>query len=1358
LFVAKHIIFPKTASTFRLLFLLCISFLLPLRSWSQTQAWTIEVRGTVEENDKKLPGAVVSVYQDNNLVNSMTTPSGNFGFTLQGDNNYTIAFTKPGYITKRISFSTKNVPADRAKYGFSAYSDIEVNIFPEIPGTDVDQILMQPIGKIGYDPSFHNGDFTYDSKYTASIQSLLEKILEAQRAAAEKARQLEAQYKKAIAKADGEFNAKDYTNARNDYNVAQSIKPDEQYPKDQLAAIEKAIAASAAANAAAAQKAAAQKALQAKYDSLIKIGDADFKTQTYPAAKSAYNAALQVKPSEQYPKDQLALIDKAMAGAAQKAALQAKYDSLIKVGDNAFKTKSYANAKSAYNGALQVKSGEQYPKDQLAAIDKAMAADADASKKAALQAKYDSLVKIGDNAFKTKTYSNAKSAYNGALQVKPNEQYPKDQLAAIDKAIAADADASKKAAVQAKYDSLVKIGDNAFKTKSYSNAKSAYNGALQVKPNEQYPKDQLAAIDKAIAADADAAKNAAIQAKYDSLVKIGDNAFKTKSFDNARMAYKGALLVKSGEQYPKDQLAAIDKAIADAADVAKTAALQAKYDSLVKIGDNAFKGKTYGTAKSAYTSALQVKPSEQYPKDQLAAIDKAIAADADANKKAALQAKYDSLIKVGDGAFNAKIYADAKTAYNGALQIKSTETYPKDQLALIDKALADAAANAKKAGMQAKYDSLVKIGDDAFKTKSYDNARTAYKGALQVKATEQYPKDQLAAIDKAIAADADASKKAALQAKYDSLVKIGDDAFKTKNFDNAKAAYSGALKVKPGEQYPKDQLAAIIKAIADEADAAKKAAMQAKYDSLVKIGDAAFKEKGYDNAKSAYTSALSIKPSEQYPKDQLAAIDKALSAQMDAAKKAAMQAKYDSLVKAGDNAFKTKDYSNAKSDYNAALQVKSSEQYPKDQLALIDKALADEAFASKKASMQKAMQAKYDSLIQIGDNAFKTKSYTNAKSAYNGALQVKSNEQYSKDQLALIDKALADQDAAQKAANQKATQAKYDSLVKIGDAAFKTKDYSNARSAYNGALQVKSAEQYPKDQLAAIDKALADQDASAKKDAQLKAVQAKYDSLVKVGDDAFGTKDYSPARAAYTAALQVKPNEQYPKTQLAAIDKALADDANAAKKAAMQKITQAKYDSIIKLADKAFNKKDFSGALPLYTNASQLKPTEQYPKDQIAAINKQNQQQAANDAAYNRLISTGNQNYYTKHYSEALTAYKQALDLRPGDSYAKKRILEIQNLMGQGGNTVQSPPKDTASNDAAADSVASKYAQGITEEHIDEPNCAITRRVVVKGKRGWIYTKKSWNFGTYYFKASPPDYEDVTITEGTWNQETISSK
>jgi len=281
-----------------------------------------------------------------------------------------------------------------------------------------------------------------------------------------------------------------------------------------------------------------------------------------------------------------------------------------------------------------------------------------------------------------------------------------------------------------------------------------------------------------------------------------------------------------------------------------------------------------------------------------------------------------------------------------------------------------------------------------------------------------------------------------------------------------------------------------------------------------------------------------------------------------------------------------------------------------------------------------------------------------------------------------------------------------------------------------------------------------------------KARQAKYDSLIKIADKAFKTKTYDAAREGYNAALAVKPNEQYPKDQLAAIDKALADAASAAdaaKKAAMEKAKQAKYDSLVKIGDNMFKAKTYDKAKNAYNGALAVKPNEQYPKDQLKAIDDILAKQKGDDAAYNSLITNGNQAYFTKRYTDALDLFEKANTMRPSESLPKQRIAQIKQILANmqqqtGNNNQQQHPKDSNTVEPqTADSISAKYAQGITEESVDEPNCQITRRIVVKGKRGWVYTRKTWNFGTYYFKAGPPDYSDVAITEDTWNQETISS-
>ncbi len=1205
---------------------------------AQTPAPTIyqiPVQGKiVDDGDAPIPGATIQVKGGSKVVATTTTGGdGKYTFQVPINADYIVTVSGPGMVTKKFMISARGIPPERAQEPFGAI-EATVGLWKKVDGVDY-SALNQPANKYYYNPDKQK--LEYDKEYLQQMLGLIEQIreqeknLEKNKAAAEK------NYQAAIKKADILFAKKDWANAKATYTEASGYKPAEAYPKTQMAAIDAAMKAEAEAKAKA---------------------DADAKA-------------------------------KADADAKAKGELEANYLAAIKKGDDAFKAKDWATAKAGYNAALAIKPAEKYPKDQLAAIDKAIAdekakADADAKSKAELEAKYAAAVKKGDDAFAKKDWATAKGGYTEATGLKPAEKYPKDQLALVDKAIAdeaaakakADADAKAKAELDAKYAAAVKKGDDAFKTKDWSTAKAGYNEAHGLKAAEKYPTDQLALIEKTIAdeaakakADADAKSKAEIEAKYAAAIKKGDDAFKTKDWTNSKAGYTEALGIKAGEKYPKDQIALIDKAIAD---------------------DAAAKAK----------------------------------ADAEAKSKAELEAKYQAAVKKGDAAFAKKDWVNAKAGYNEAHALKAAEKYPTDQLALIDKAIADeTAAKAKadadakaKAELEAKYNAALKKGDEAFAKKDWVNARVGYNEALGVKPNEAYPKDKLLAIDKAIAdekskmdADAKAKAEAELLAKYNAAVKKGDDAFKKKDWTNARVGYNEALGIKPAEKYPTDQLAAIEKAIADEknkldADAKAKAEAEvnAKYNAAVKKGDDGFKIKDWVNARVGYNEALGIKPAEKYPKDQLAAIDKAIAdgkadaeakakADAEAKAKAELDAKYNAAIKKGDDAFKKKDWANARGGYNEALGVKSGEKYPKDQLAAIDKAIEDEKGkmdADAKAKAEAELNAKYNAAIKKGDDAFKKKDWATARGGYNEALGFKPNEKYPKDQLAAIDKAIEDEkgkmDADAKAKAEAELNAKYNAAIKKGDDAFKKKDWTTARGGYNEAIGIKPSEKYPKDQLAAIDKAIEDEKGKMDADAKAKAeaeLNAKYAAAIKKGDDAFKKKDWSPAKAAYTEALGFKPNEKYPKDQIAAIDKAMAA---------------------------------------------------------IVASNTDK----SNDVQYKAAMVRGENDMKFKKWKEAVGAFTEALTYKPNDPIAKAKLAEAQKN-ASADDVANTPPKKEPH------PLSLKYPQGVTEESKSEPGVYITRRILVKGEEAWVYVKKHFNWGGVVFYK-----DDAVITQTVWDNET----
>ena len=173
---------------------------------------------------------------------------------------------------------------------------------------------------------------------------------------------------------------------------------------------------------------------------------------------------------------------------------------------------------------------------------------------------------------------------------------------------------------------------------------------------------------------------------------------------------------------------------------------------------------------------------------------------------------------------------------------------------------------------------------------------------------------------------------------------------------------------------------AVAKKKAEE-DAKNKstAEIETKYKAAIARGDGGFKKKDWDNARAAYVEALTYKAKEQYPKDQIMLIDDAKQDEINAKKKA---------------------------ETDAAAKAKA------DADAIVAKAKAD-AEAKRKADEEKGKakntvrqplgggnDVQYRAAIVRGDNNMKFKQYKDAVSAYTEALGYKSNDAIAASKLA----------------------------------------------------------------------------------------------------------------------------------------------------------------------------------------------------------------------------------------------------------------------------------------------------------------------------------------------------------------------
>ncbi len=1180
-----------------------------------------------------------------------------------------------------------------------------------------------------YDELIKDADARFDSKDYVAAKAEYQKALdikpnESHPAARideitkilEKEHQIEEDYKAAIANADGAFNAKDYNSAKFEYEAASKLKPDESYPKEQIAKCDEFLADAAK--------------LEEDYKNAIAEGDAKMQSEDFEAAKTSYTAALALKPDEEYPKKQLDIIDEKLVALAN---LNKEYDAAIAEADKQYDAGELEGAKENYQKALDMKPSEEYPKERIAAITTALA---DAQKK---EEEYQNFIAEADGALGNKEYDAAMAAYKSASGLKPDEKYPQEKIAEIEK-ITADLAETQKA-----YDEAIAKADEAFNANELEKALPLYQEAAGIKEGESYPVEQITLIEgkledlkkqdenyaAAIAAAEAAEKGGdlgtalgefkkasdikpdeeypkekidaigALMAEnekndkaYAEAIALADQARDGEEYDIAMTQYQKASDIKPDEEYPKEQLKKVEEL--KAASLAAIALAQKQdedYNKLVGEGDALFAEQKYEDSKKKYQEALDVKPTEEYPKTKIAEIDKAMASLMAQQEKDEAYAEH---ISVADKAFKSKDWETAKLNYKEAQAVKPEESYPGDQLLAIETAIAEEAALASQAAKDEKYATAIAAGDQAFKSEDWETAKSSYNEAKSVKPEETYPDEQLKAIDEAIAAaGALAAKEAAeaaakeKQAKYDAAIATADKAFKAEDWETAKASYNEAKSVKPEETYPDEQLKAIDEAIAaagalaakEAADAAAKE-KQAKYDAAIAAADKAFKAEDWETAKSSYNEAKSVKPEETYPDEQLKAIDEAIAAAgalaaKEAAEAAAKekQAKYDAAISTGDKAFKAKDWETAKSSYNEAKSVKPEETYPDEQLRAIDEAIAAaSALAAKEAAeaAAKKKEEQYQSFIGAADKAFAKKEWDNAISNYQQASNVKPEESYPKEQIKLAQGELA-------AANEKETEEKYAAFISTADRAFKSEDWTSAKTNYNSALSVKPNEVYPKDQIKRIDEAIAKEQAIALENQN----DESYNQAIGDADQLYKNKEWQASKSKYQEALDYKPQESYPKERIAIIDKKLNAMADDAKK-------DAQYEALIAEADASFDNEDYKAAKRKYQEALAIK-TAPHPKNRIAEIDEMEGAKAAaalaaqraadqKKAQFNSLVAAGDKEFSAKNYDNAKLKYQQALGVKPGAPYPKKKIDEIEDILSKDQDVVvATTPKKEAS-------------------------------------------------------------------------------
>ncbi|NMD01254.1 MAG: hypothetical protein GYA62_16250, partial [Bacteroidales bacterium] len=330
-FINKQITFHLT------LFFLSFSII----SFGQKNGY-LKISGQVKSGKSKISNANINLFENSNKISStVSSTNGDFTFNLDYDKLYTIEISATDYASKKVLVDTKIPEKDLIyKYTFT------VELFQKVDGVDY-SALNKPVTKIVYNSEADA--FDYDLPYTESMRKQIEQITSQIESVKKQS------YNQIVAKADEKFKNQEYEDAITLYEKAIDIDPYNDYPDKQIMQCEKLIAQ--------------VRSNETNYNKFISQGDNLFNKQDYKNAKTAYQNASNIKPTEIYPKTKIAEIDKLLAQ-SQEQAKDEQYKAAVAKGDAALAKQSFDEAKTAYNQALTIKPTEQYPKTKLAEIDK----------------------------------------------------------------------------------------------------------------------------------------------------------------------------------------------------------------------------------------------------------------------------------------------------------------------------------------------------------------------------------------------------------------------------------------------------------------------------------------------------------------------------------------------------------------------------------------------------------------------------------------------------------------------------------------------------------------------------------------------------------------------------------------------------------------------------------------------------------------------------------------------------------------------------------------------------------------------------------------------------------------------------
>jgi len=529
------------------------------------------------------------------------------------------------------------------------------------------------------------------------------------------------------------------------------------------------------------------------------------------------------------------------------------FQSVMATGDSEFANNNYIKAKTCYQEALRLQPNDATAKTKL---DKTLQLIREESKK---EEKFFDFIDKADDFFDNGDLNNALNEYNNALNIKPDDEYALERKSSITKILQEEKDKLDS------FNNMVVLGDKLLKEERLAEAVLQYESALKLYPNNNSVRSKLKE-----ARDKNEAYNLKVS-EYERFKSQGREYELRKKYSEAIESYRQAFSI-----FPEDDdLPALISSLQAKKDVAE------RYDERIKEADALYEDQSYNAAKIAYQQALAVIPSDSYSEGMISRIDEILNSDDYINiqkEKAKLDNDFALLMGKGANAEGFNNYELAVSYYEQALALKpgNQEAVTKkeeaqksllrqQQLAKEQERLAAIEAEKKRA---ATIQTLIITGNQQITDKKYAEAEQTYNELLTIDPNNTTALAQLKVIEGFY-------EEIQLQKaeNYRLAMEAGNGALSAENYQEAVKQFNIALNNKPNDEAALQQLSA-----AQQMEDLRLAALQNEYNTFITKADAQFQGKNYDKAIEFYTKAIALNTGNPYPSDKIKEIGNILTA------------------------------------------------------------------------------------------------------------------------------------------------------------------------------------------------------------------------------------------------------------------------------------------------------------------------------------------------------------------------------------------------------------------------------------------------------------------------------------------------